>query len=251
MNREQTYITDGEKINCQKVADAFAGQFDSEDLIILNAGRYGFVKLQYFKFPFGFDTADSFYDCKNLFDELWGEWLHTQLIRLSADTPMADMDFADILKCLPEEKQKELLEKQLYFAEKTGVKDILEKTAPDLWSEEYMKTIKTWSRDWAHFDWTQIHENLCGVEEKRREGKPVDTAEIGITLDELKEYFEWLYDTHPNTYSKLILYMALVQAGISPDEAAEWSDHPAELEKALDELSKKSDNRGRHGKGKE
>ena len=84
MKREQTYITDGEKINCQKVADAFEGQFDSEDLIILNAGRYGFVKLQYFKFPFGFDTVDSYYESKSLFDELWQEWLHTQLLSLSA-----------------------------------------------------------------------------------------------------------------------------------------------------------------------
>ena len=150
---------------------------------------------------------------------------------------MADMDYADILKCLPEEKRKELLDRQLYFAEKTGVKDILEKTAPDLWSEEYMKTIKTWSKDWAHFDWAQIHENLCGVEKKRQEGKAIDTSEIGITLDELKEYFEWLYDTHPDIYSKNILYMALVQAGMPRDEAAQWSDRPAELEKALNELS--------------
>lgn len=237
MKREQTYITDGEKINCQKVADAFEGQFDSEDLIILNAGRYGFVKLQYFKFPFGFDTVDSYYESKSLFDELWQEWLHTQLLSLSADTPMADMDYADILKCLPEEKRKELLDRQLYFAEKTGVKDILEKTAPDLWSEEFMKTIKTWSKDWAHFDWAQIQENLYGVEKKRQEGKAIDTSEIGITLDELKEYFEWLYDTHPDIYSKNILYMALVQAGMPRDEAAQWSDRPAELEKALNELS--------------
>ena len=101
----------------------------------------------------------------------------------------------------------------------------------------FRSTIKTWSKDWAHFDWAQIHENLCGVEKKRQEGKAIDTSEIGITLDELKEYFEWLYDTHPDIYSKNILYMALVQAGMPRDEAAQWSDRPAELEKALNELS--------------
>ena len=236
MKREQTYITDGEKINCQKVADAFEGQFDSEDLIILNAGRYGFVKLQYFKFPFGFDTVDSYYDSKSLFDELWEEWLHMQLLGLSAGTPMADMDYADILKCLPEEKRKKLLDRQLYFAEKTGVKDILEKAAPDLWSEEFMKTIKTWSKDWAHFDWGQVQENLCGVKEKILEGEPVDASDIGITLDELKEYFEWLYDTQPEFYFKVILYIALAKAGVPHEEAQAWANHPKELEDVLKDL---------------
>lgn len=68
---------------------------------------------------------DSYYDSKSLFDARWEEWLHTQLINLSEDTPMEDMDYEDILKYLPEEKQKELLDKRLYFAEKTGVKNIL------------------------------------------------------------------------------------------------------------------------------
>lgn len=232
MNKQQTYITDEERENCQKVADAFAELFECEDLTVLNAGNYGFVKLQYFKFPFGFDTIDSFYDCKSLFDELWEEWLHTQLINLTADTPMADMDYEDILKCLPEEKRKELLDKRICFAERTGVEDILDKIAPDLWSEEYMKKIKKWSKDWEHFDWEPVREKVYGAE-----GKMLDKSDVGISLDELKEYFEWLYDTHPKLYFKTILYMALVQAGMTPDEAEEWSDHPDELEKALDELS--------------
>lgn len=129
MKREQTYITDGEKINCQKVADAFAGQFDSEDLIILNAGRYGFVKLQYFNVKFGFDTAYIFVDSRSLFDDLWREWLYTQLLDLAEGTPMEDMDYGDIFKCLPKEKQKELSDKRISFAEKTGIANLLvEKT---------------------------------------------------------------------------------------------------------------------------
>ncbi|MDE5873184.1 MAG: hypothetical protein K2H07_04655 [Lachnospiraceae bacterium] len=121
---KQIYITDEERGKCQKVADAFVELLDNEDLIILDAERYGFVKLQYFRFPFGFDTVDSFYDSKSLFDTLWDEWLHTQLIILSMNTPMADMDYADILKCLPQEKRKELLDSRLYFAKKTGIEGI-------------------------------------------------------------------------------------------------------------------------------
>lgn len=125
MNKPTTYITDDETINCQKVADAFSGVFDNEDIVICNAGKYGFVKLQYFKYPFGFDTIDSYYDCKSLFNDLWNEWLHTQLINLTADTPMADMEYDDILKCLSKEKRKEFLDKKFHFAEKTGIENLL------------------------------------------------------------------------------------------------------------------------------
>lgn len=127
MYKKQTYITDEEKVNCQKVADAFSELYEKEDLIILNAGKYGFVKLQYFKFPYGFDSADVFFDSKSLFDELWEEWLNTQLLGLSEGTPMEEMDYEDILKCLPEETQKELLGKRLFFAEKTGIAGIADK----------------------------------------------------------------------------------------------------------------------------
>lgn len=125
MNKSTTYITDEETINCQKVAAAFSEVFENEDLIIFNAEKYGFVKLQYFKFPFGFDTIDSYYDGKSLFDDLWDKWLHTQLINLTSDTPMADMVYEDILKCLSKEKRKELLDKKFQFAERTGIENLL------------------------------------------------------------------------------------------------------------------------------
>ncbi len=129
MHKKQTYITDEESINCQKVADVFAELYESEDLLVLNAGRYGFVKLQYFNVQFGFDTAYIFVDSRSLFDDLWREWLYTQLLDLASGTPMEDMDYGDIFKCLPKEKQKELLDKRIYYAEKTGIENLLlEKT---------------------------------------------------------------------------------------------------------------------------
>lgn len=129
MYKKQTYITDEETINCQKVADVFAELYESEDLLVLNAGRYGFVKLQYFNVQFGFDTANIFVDSRSLFDDLWREWLYTQLLNLAAGTPMEDMDYGDIFKCLPKEKQQEFLDRRIYYAEKTGIeKLLLEKT---------------------------------------------------------------------------------------------------------------------------
>ena len=120
MKDNQAYITDEERRRCQKVADAFVELFENEDLIVLNAGRYGFVKLQYFKYPAGFETTDIFYDSRSLFDTLWEDWLNTQLLNIASGTPMEKMDYADILKSLPEEKQKDLLDRRLRFAEKAG-----------------------------------------------------------------------------------------------------------------------------------
>ncbi len=56
------------------------------------------------------------------------------------------------------------MDMRFHFAEKTGSEGILEKCKPDLWSEEFMKTTKVWSRDWEHFDWGQVREKLCGAE---------------------------------------------------------------------------------------
>ena len=124
MHKKKRYITDEETINCQKVADAFAELYENEDLLVLNAGRYGFVKLQYFKMPFGFDVACIFVNGQSLFDDLWREWLYTQLLDWAKGTPIQDMDYGDIFKCLPEEKQKELLGRRSYFAEKTGIENL-------------------------------------------------------------------------------------------------------------------------------
>ena len=39
-----------------------------------------------------------------------------------------DMDLEDIFQCIPKYKQYELLNKQLYFAEKTGIENIIQKS---------------------------------------------------------------------------------------------------------------------------
>lgn len=49
---KRRYITDEEKINCQKAADAFAELFENEDLIVLNAGKIRFCKIAVFQVSF-------------------------------------------------------------------------------------------------------------------------------------------------------------------------------------------------------
>ena len=48
---KQVYITEEERAKCQKVADAFAELYEMENIMVLDAGRYGFVELKYYKPP--------------------------------------------------------------------------------------------------------------------------------------------------------------------------------------------------------
>ena len=52
-----TYITDEEKKKCRKVADAFAELYELTDVMVVDAGRFGFVRLQWFNEDEGFDSA--------------------------------------------------------------------------------------------------------------------------------------------------------------------------------------------------
>lgn len=122
MKKEEKYITAEESASCQKVADAFKEMCENEDIVVLNAGKYGFVELQYYEFPMGFSGVLTYTDSRSLFDDLWEEWLATQLLNWAAGTPIADMDNEDIFKCLPAEKQREFMGKKIFFAEKAGIK---------------------------------------------------------------------------------------------------------------------------------
>lgn len=76
---KEKYITDDEKEKCRKVADTFAELYEIENILVVDAGRYGFVKLQYYKPPQGFEDAITFTDSKSMFENLWEEWFDTQL----------------------------------------------------------------------------------------------------------------------------------------------------------------------------
>ena len=88
--------------------------------------------LQCFSSPSGpslqIHVPQSFNDSRSLFNDLWAEWLDTQLLDIASDTPMKEMDYEDILKCLPPEKQQELSDMRKRFAEKAGVGDTAQKS---------------------------------------------------------------------------------------------------------------------------
>lgn len=118
--REQLCISEEEHAACQRVADAFS-EIYSADLLVLDAGRYGFVKLQYLHPPFGYDEADIFTTGKDLFNDLWNEWISLRLLALTKGTPLADLDYQDMFQCLPAEKQQEFMDKRDYFLDRSGI----------------------------------------------------------------------------------------------------------------------------------
>ena len=68
---KEIYITDSEREKCRKVADAFAELYEIENILVVDAGRYGFVKLQYYRPPQGFEDAITFTDSQSMFENLW------------------------------------------------------------------------------------------------------------------------------------------------------------------------------------
>lgn len=117
---KKAYITEEEQKKCRRVADAFV-ELEDVDVVVVDAGRYGFVKLQYYTPPIGFENDFTFTDSIKLFDDLWEEWLHTQLIMLAKEMKIDDVDYDDIFKCLPEAKQNELRGRKQHYAELAGI----------------------------------------------------------------------------------------------------------------------------------
>ncbi len=117
---QKTYITEEEREKCRKVADAFV-ELEDVDIVVVDAGRYGFVKLQYYTPPTGFENDFTFTDSRRLFEDLWEEWLHTQLIMLAREMKIEDIDYDDIFRRLPEEKRDELMGRKQHFAKAAGI----------------------------------------------------------------------------------------------------------------------------------
>jgi len=56
-----------------------------------------------------------------MFEDLWQEWLDTQLFLLAKKTPMMGMGYHEIFQCLPKEKKEELMNRKAEFAKTAGI----------------------------------------------------------------------------------------------------------------------------------
>lgn len=118
---KNVYISDEERQNCRRVVDAYSELYEQDDIVVVDAGRYGFVKLLYYTEYNGFESMNTYTDSKKLFDHLWSDWIEYQLYTIVAGTQMEDLNSDEIFDSLPLVIQKELAEKRFYFAEKAGI----------------------------------------------------------------------------------------------------------------------------------
>ncbi len=118
---KEIYISGEEQKKCKMVADAFSELYEIENILVIDAGRFGFVKLQYYKPPQGFEDAITFTDSKELFENLWEEWLDTQLYSLAKKMSMSEMDYSKVFQSLPKDKQEELLDRKADFWKRSGI----------------------------------------------------------------------------------------------------------------------------------
>ena len=115
-------------------------------------------------------------------NDLWQEWLDTQLLDIACDTPMEEMDYEDILKCLPPEKQRELLDMRERLAEKAGIGDMPDKTT----QTKHLTADKRGENKMSVLERLYMG-NLCPVEE----AVPHDTGYrfLSNKIDGEREYF--------------------------------------------------------------
>ena len=118
---KQVYITEEERVKCQKVADAFAELYEMENIVVLDAGRYGFVMLKYYKPTYGFDEDETFTDSKALFDALWTEWYDTTLYLTAKEMKLNDILYEEVFKSLTKERQSAIIGRKADFAKKAGI----------------------------------------------------------------------------------------------------------------------------------
>ncbi|MCI8785544.1 MAG: hypothetical protein HFI84_02660 [Eubacterium sp.] len=117
----KVYITGEEREKCRRVADAFSELYELTDIVVSDVGKYGFVKLQYYNLPAGFESVVTYRDSETMFRDLWEDWLYNRLLTPVLGTPIAELEYEDIFKRLPKEQQEELMAKRIYFREKSGL----------------------------------------------------------------------------------------------------------------------------------
>lgn len=120
MDRRKRYITEEQREKCRKVADAFAELYELTDVAVADAGRFGFVRLQWYSNGETFDSADVYTDSKELFDELWQIWFEYHILTPVLGTPIAELDYEEIFQTFSKEEREKLLSKRDYFRELCG-----------------------------------------------------------------------------------------------------------------------------------
>jgi ribonuclease HI len=103
------------------VVDAFVELYELEDMVVLDAGKYGFVKLQDYTNRNGFDNVVTYTDSKLLFDDLWHTWLDAKMYLIAKDSTVIEKVYTEVYNRLVQEQKDEVMAKKDEFAKKAGI----------------------------------------------------------------------------------------------------------------------------------
>ncbi len=66
-------------------------EMEDEDMLVVDAGRYGFVKLQCYTLSYGSEELDTYTDSHSLLEGLWDEWLNLDLFLIAMEMQLDDI----------------------------------------------------------------------------------------------------------------------------------------------------------------
>lgn len=112
------HITLEEKERCNIVADIFYESLAKDDLIICDAGKYGYAMLTYYKPPIGFDGIMMFTDSQKMYNTLLQEWYTLRIEALAKTMNMSNLDVDVYYEQLSDEQKKSLIQQRQQFIEK-------------------------------------------------------------------------------------------------------------------------------------
>ena len=120
---KQAYITEEGREKCRRVIDAFAElyEMENEDMLVVDAVRYGFVKLQCYTPSYGFEEFDTYTDSHSIFEGIWDEWLNLNLFLIAIEMQLNDIVGEEVFNILSKEKQLELIGEKADFEKKAGI----------------------------------------------------------------------------------------------------------------------------------
>ena len=121
---KQRYISERESRKCRRVAAVFKDMYRHENLLVLDAGVYGFIKLRDFSAPYGFDTVELFTDSRKLFEDLWKEWRNSQMISLMEGSPLEMLDYGDVYSRLPLPVRRKIRRIKRRMMQRAGVRPL-------------------------------------------------------------------------------------------------------------------------------
>jgi hypothetical protein len=119
--KKHMYITEEEHNKCKKVADAFGELYELEDVVVLDAGKYGFVKLQDYTEQNGFDNAVTYTDSETMFDDLWHAWLDAKMYLIAKDSSFIEKVYLEVYNRLIQKQKDEIMAKKEEFSVRAGI----------------------------------------------------------------------------------------------------------------------------------